>query len=151
MLVNGKQVNYLILDGKTFTSENMFPAYYYFPKVSYDKSYPTYDISSFDKTGLKFEQSLITSYANFDLTEGPLSVYAQILSADDKYLLIKSLTTTVKVLASNSPDAWVKGLALWFKLSDLGGQMIPATGGVYRVPIYLKIYYQFNMEEVPSC
>lgn len=141
MLVNGKQVGHLILGGETFTSENMFPAYYDFPKISHDKSYPTYDISSFDKTGVKFERSHITSDANFDF--GPLSVYKQILSADDKYLLVKSLDTMVVSPTSDNPAAWVRGLALWFKLSDLGGEMIPATGGV-NSPSY--ILFIFNVK-----
>ncbi|MBA1393471.1 hypothetical protein EQ500_06260 [Lactobacillus sp. XV13L] len=128
MLVNGEKVNNLILGGETFISKRAFPAYYDFPNMKHTiEYYPTYDISSCDKnTGVKFEQSHIAKIASLDLSANHTLVYAQILSAGDKYLLLKSLDGSVTTGVTGS-NVWVRGLPLWFKLSELGGEMIPVN------------------------
>lgn len=129
MLVNGKEVNHLIIGGETFTSENIFPAYYDFPQLPTKTDFKRYDIKRNAKNnGFEFEQYPINYDSQSHIMSKNVLVYNEIISLGSKYILVKTVES-VCTSPVVSTAIWVEDYIAWCKLSELGGVMIPATGG----------------------
>lgn len=55
MLMNGKEVNHLVINGECFTSEEAYPAYYAFPNAASNQSSPVYGCL-FNDTNREFSE-----------------------------------------------------------------------------------------------
>ena len=124
MLANGKDVNYLMLNGEVFGSEKRFPAEYDFGK-SYD-SVQIYGCS-ITENGFKFDAlsqsnnpgstgSYYPSTAEFNRIS---IVFCEAIYLKEKYILVRCDSRM-------TGTSWIYGDIVWIKLKDVGGVLNPA-------------------------
>lgn len=124
MLANGKDVNYLILNGEVFASQKRYPGEY-----DFGKDYSGVQIygCSIDSKGLKFDAlsqsnnpgstgSYYPSTAEFNRIS---IVFCEVIYLKEKYIL-------VRCDARMTGTSWIYGDIVWIKLKDVGGVLTPA-------------------------
>lgn len=125
MLINGKQITNLILDGEAFTSERAFPQYYKFGANKDMLNIPVYSIGVSAKSEPSFypvtysdEHGSHQQLVEIDCSN-PVLVYQQVNYNGEHYVFLK---TTSSMSTSNTTH-WEYGKAYWVKASDLGGML----------------------------
>ena len=124
MLANGKEVNYLMLNGEVFCSQKRFPGEY-----DFGKDYDDVQIygCSIDSKGLKFGAlsqsndpgstgSYYPSTAEFKRIS---IVFCEAIFLKEKYILVKCYNRMTGI-------SWIYGDIVWIKLKDVGGVLNPA-------------------------
>lgn len=121
MFVNGKDVNYLMLNGEVFGSEKRFPAEYDFGRgYDYVKIYGC----SITENGVKFSPLLPSNIPN---TYSPTTAEInQISIVSCKVTYQKEIYILVLCSKREGIPDWVKEDNVWVKLKDVGGVLKPA-------------------------
>lgn len=121
MLVNGEEVNNLILGGETFVSQNKFPGKFTFGKSSVDAY--LYDVSIDSNSRVVFVPLTYTTtsgsiYKSAATIASQSIVYQEKISKGEKYILVRSADRAIV-------NGWIHDDIVWVKLADLGGTMTP--------------------------
>lgn len=124
MLANGKDVNYLMLNGEVFGAQKRYPGEYDFGK-DYD-NIQIYECS-IDSKGLNFSALMQSnghdptgSYypSNADFKKICI-VFGEAIYLKEKYILVKCFNRM-------TGSSWIYGDIVWIKLKDVGGVLTPA-------------------------
>ncbi len=119
MLANGKDVNYLMLNGEVFGSQKRFPGKFTFGKNHIDVN--IYNVNVDPKNGPIATKSSDT--ATISLAES--IVFQELNFKNEKYVLVKSFNRYVKPDDSIYKAGYLSNDIVWVKLADLGGKMTP--------------------------
>ena len=132
MLMNGKEVNHLMIGGKSYTADDFLPAIYEFGEKFTNKHY----YRALDASGAF---SMHYGQVNFNLG---IDKYDRQTLVDkiayyngEEYALVDCL------LQTPGDGEMMYGVA-WIKVSEMGGMTrVDATGGVNKPSYLLFIYY----------
>lgn len=148
MLAGGKEVNYLMINGDVFESNQNFGQNYKFATSNPRAKY--YDVK-FDNKGpimvmAKTTTRTTSSSSDYTIEVDGLDsamVYKIIVFQNEKYAL-----TECRLIAKGSNNL-APHMPLWIKMSDFGGGTPIVENGGVNSPSYLLVIY--NMEVMPSC
>ena len=121
MLVNGEEVNNLILGGETFVSQSKFPGKFTFGKSSVDAYLYDVSIDSNSRVGfvpLGHKDANGPTYKSSATIASQSIVYQEKISKGEKYILVRSADRAIV-------NGWIHDDIVWVKLADLGGTMTP--------------------------
>ena len=142
MLMNGQKVNYLILNGEKFTSENAFPFFACYPKADTSTTAFEYELY-YEGLTPKFKRKFENDIFKVELID------------PNKVLVTDFMTFNgeeyVKIYANrkNYGGNWTQYANAWVKSDAFGGFVKLDIGGKNKPSYLLFIYYV--KEVAPSC
>ena len=149
MLAGGKEVNYLMINGDVFASNQNFGQNYNFSNSNPRAKYYDVKFDSDNKPIMSMaKMTARTANTNLDYTielDVPNSamVYKIITFQNEKFAL-----TECRLIVKGSNNI-APHMPLWIKMSDFGGGTPIVENGGVNSPSYLLVIY--NMEVMPSC
>lgn len=123
MLADGKEVNYLMLNGEVFGSKKRFPAMYDLGKSYENVQVYKCDINSSSKIVFSEKHDRSVTSGNDTSVDAQVNsislVFAEQTYNHEKYILLKDSTSFIGT-------GWEYETNVWVKLKDVGGVLTPA-------------------------
>lgn len=146
MLANGKEANYLMINGDVFESSNAWPKFYKFKNNSQPLTMYKLQI---DNNNVTLVNDMVSGQRHiyFGLNWDKVIVYKTLNYNGEEYALV-DCSISIYDSNQNATGGWqlsaVLNTAAWFKMSDLGGGTLIVENGGVNSPSYLLFIYDIR-------